>query len=59
MNPKEYCFSSFYFIVLLLWMFPAYAQNNTAVTDQLADQLQSLTKNTVTDVVFTNQQRHL
>lgn len=36
----------------LLCSLHSFAQNNTAVTDQLADQLQSLTKNTVTDIVY-------
>ncbi|MBA0884897.1 hypothetical protein [Flavobacterium undicola] len=52
MNPKEYCFSSFLYLFLLLWMFPAYAQNNVTVTDQLADQLQSVSKNNTSDLVY-------
>lgn len=52
MKTKEYCLSRFFSVAPLLWMFFATAQNNTTITDPLVEQLQSLHKSNVSDLVY-------
>ena len=55
MSTRENRFLSFSNAVLLLWMLcclSSYSQTKTAVTDQLAENLQTLTQNAATDVVY-------
>lgn len=52
MKKKEYRLSWFSSIALLLWVFFASAQTSTTVTDPLVEQLQSLPKNNVSDLVY-------
>ncbi len=55
MNPKEYRFPSFFFMILLmlgLGDFPLYGQDNNFVADLLAQQLQNSAKNQSLDLVY-------
>lgn len=54
-NTKEGHFSKSPYIILLLWMLfhlPCYSQNSSAVKDPVAEQLESLSKDNVADVVY-------
>lgn len=51
-KTKKYCLSRFSSIPLLLWIFFASAQNSPTVTDPLAERIQSLSKNHISDLVY-------
>lgn len=52
METKNFFQKSKYFIILLLWTSLFYSQNNSTTTDQLAQQLQSVSKNNAADIVY-------
>lgn len=52
MKTKEYRLSRFSSIALLLWVFFGSAQTSTTVTDPLVEQLRSLPKSHISDLVY-------